>query len=95
MGYGLRPSKKKTTVRAGPTKSLPERWIGHAPLNFTYFGVIFGHDVHHAPTHKLKAGLFNCCFCRRDKMAEITIRKKTKATITFFLKEKRNRPAFS
>ena len=43
-------------------QSLPERWIGHAPLNCTYLGVNFGHDVDHAPTNKLKAGLLNLCF---------------------------------
>ena len=45
-------------VWAGPTKPLPERWIGRAPLNFTYSGVIFRRDVDDAQTNKLKAGLF-------------------------------------
>ena len=46
-------------LRAGPAQSLPERWIDHAPLNFTYLGVMFRHDVDHAPTNKPKAGLSN------------------------------------
>ena len=41
------------TRRAGPAKPLPERWIDHAPLNFTYLGVIVLRDVDHAPTNKL------------------------------------------
>ena len=49
-------------LRAGPAQSLPERQIGHAPLNCTYLGVMFGHDVDHVPTNKLKAGLSNLFF---------------------------------
>ena len=48
-------------VRAGLAKPLPERWIGYAPLNFTYLSVIFWHDVDHvdyAPTNKLTAHLY-------------------------------------
>ena len=49
----------------------------------------FGHDVDHAPTDKLKAGLFLFfVFCPRD-MTEITIRKNTKPTITCLLKKKK------
>ena len=45
-------------LRAGPAKTLPVRWIGDAPLNITYFDVIFRHDVDHASTNKRKACLF-------------------------------------
>ena len=43
-------------------KKLPERQVDHAPLNFTYLGVIFGHDVDHGPTYKLKAVHFDFLF---------------------------------
>ena len=66
--------------------------MAHAPLNFTYLGVIFVHDVDHVPTHKLRADLFNFLFFSRD-MAELTILKNIKGAITslLFLNEKGRR----
>ena len=48
-------------------------------------GVIFGHDVHHAPTNKLKAGFVYFVFLseRYDKNNNP---KNTKATITCLIK---------
>ena len=68
--------KKENHIHAGPAKPLPERWIGHAPLKFTYFGVIFLHE--RTPTNKPQAGLI---FPPRDYDRK-NDPKKTKAATT-------------
>ena len=52
-------------------------------------GVIFGNDVDDAPTHKLKAGLFNFLFLS-ERYGRNNDPKNTKATITC-LGEKKGR----
>lgn len=49
------------------------REVDQAPLNYMNLSVIFGHDIDHESTHKLKAGLF---FGVPRNLTEITIRKK-------------------
>ena len=60
-----------------------------------YLGVVFGHDVDHAPTHKLKAGLFNFLFLserydrnndpkKRKSDHNLFEKKKKKAAFQFF-----------
>ena len=74
-------------------QSLPERWIGHAPLNCTYLGVIFGHDVGHAPTNKLKAGFVYLVFLS-ERYDQNNDPKNTKATITCLIKRIKKKAGF-
>ena len=81
-------------VRAGLAKPLPERWIGHAPLNFTYLRVIFWHDVDHvdyAPTNKLTAHLY----VRSKRDDRNNYPRIYKIDHKMFWKNEVKRPAFS
>ena len=42
-------------LRAGPTKVLPERWIGHALLNITNVDAIFWHRVYRCTNQQLES----------------------------------------
>ena len=54
-----------------------------APPNFTYLGVIFGHDVEHAPTYRKPAFFFVS-----EKYDRNSDPKKYKATLTCVEKKK-------
>ena len=61
---------KTEEVRAGPAKSLPARWIGHAPLNTMHSEEFFDTTIMHNTTN---------VFCPRD-MADIKIREVQKCS---------------
>ena len=68
------------SIRAGRAEVLTWPLLGYAPLNFTYFDVIFWHGVHHALTNGMPAPVL-LFFCSRE-MTDTRIRKNTKAAIT-------------
>ena len=76
--------------RAGPVKALLERLIGYAPLNNTYFDVIFWHGVPYVPTNLWGAIPF-FFFFSEGFMTDPKIRKKEKVTKTSVIKQKRKR----
>ena len=77
-------------VRAGPAKALPERLIGNAPLNNTYFHAIFLHGVSRIPTNRFDAiPFYFFFFFKPGYVTDPTVRKNEQVTIKSHVKQKK------
>ena len=87
-GKKLKKKKKKTD---------PSYELGHAPLNITYFDVVFRHDVDHAPNQQMKTLLLVLYFfvCLRDMTPTWRPAKTQRASTTRVKKQTRQEGGIS
>ena len=69
------------------------REVDQAPLNYMNLSVIFGHDIDHESTHRLKAGLYFLCPERFDRNNDPKKIRKGPELVTRKMKQKAGFPS--